>query len=110
MTAREIINVMNDWGKVFVVGVGKNEMTIPFMRVSTFEIDLQYQYRYCNTWPRAIRLVRNGMIDVKKLVAHRFTLEDAIKAFQPAADPKTGAIKVQIMSSEEDVKTGNVDA
>ncbi|PGH03159.1 L-arabinitol 4-dehydrogenase [Blastomyces parvus] len=97
-------------GKVFVVGVGKNEMTIPFMRVSTFEIDLQYQYRYSNTWPRAIRLVRNGVIDLKKLVTHRFTLEDAVKAFQTAADPKTGAIKVQIMSSEEDVKAANIGA
>ncbi|CAG7915840.1 unnamed protein product [Penicillium olsonii] len=91
-------------GKVFVIGVGKNEMTIPFMRLSTQEIDLQYQYRYCNTWPRAIRLVQNGAIDLSKLVTHRFALEDALKAFETAANPKTGAIKVQIMSSEEDVK------
>lgn len=91
-------------GKVFVIGVGKNEMKIPFMRLSTQEIDLQYQYRYCNTWPRAIRLVRNGVISLKKLVTHRFLLEDALKAFETAADPKTGAIKVQIMSNEEDVK------
>ena len=85
-------------GKVFVIGVGKNEMTIPFMRLSTFEIDLQYQYRYSNTWPRAIRLVQNGVIDLKKLVTHRFKLEDAKKAFETAADPRTGAIKVQIVS------------
>ncbi|PYI07143.1 GroES-like protein [Aspergillus sclerotiicarbonarius CBS 121057] len=94
-------------GKVFVIGVGKNEMTIPFMRLSTWEIDLQYQYRYCNTWPRAIRLVKNGVIDLKKLVTHRFALEDAIKAFETAANPRTGAIKVQIMSSEEDVKAAS---
>lgn len=94
-------------GKVFVIGVGKNEMKIPFMRLSTQEIDLQYQYRYCNTWPRAIRLVRNGVISLKKLVTHRFLLEDALKAFETAADPKTGAIKVQIMSNEEDVKAAS---
>ncbi|KAH1498281.1 hypothetical protein KXV92_005249 [Aspergillus fumigatus] len=94
-------------GKVFVIGVGKNEMTIPFMRLSTQEIDLQYQYRYCNTWPRAIRLVRNGVINLKRLVTHRFALEDALKAFETAANPKTGAIKVQIMSSEEDVKAAS---
>ncbi|PLN83269.1 putative xylitol dehydrogenase XdhB [Aspergillus taichungensis] len=91
-------------GKVFVIGVGKNEMTIPFMRLSTQEIDLQYQYRYCNTWPRAIRLVQSGVINLKKLVTHRYTLEDALKAFDTASNPRTGAIKVQIMSSEEDVK------
>lgn len=87
-------------GKVFVIGVGKNEMTIPFMRLSVREVDLQFQYRYCNTWPRAIRLVQSGVIDLKKLVTHRYQLEDAIEAFKTAADPKTGAIKVQIKSED----------
>ncbi|EED21406.1 xylitol dehydrogenase XdhB [Talaromyces stipitatus ATCC 10500] len=90
-------------GKVFVIGVGKNEMQVPFMRLSTWEIDLQYQYRYANTWPKAIRLVKNGVIDLRKLVTHRYPIEDALKAFETAANPKTGAIKVQIMSSEEEV-------
>ncbi|GAB1217899.1 hypothetical protein ATERTT37_007142 [Aspergillus terreus] len=94
-------------GKVFVIGVGKNEMNIPFMRLSTQEIDLQYQYRYCNTWPRAIRLVKNGVINLKSLVTHRYLLEDALKAFETASNPRTGAIKVQIMSSEEDVKAAS---
>lgn len=87
-------------GKVFVIGVGKNEMSIPFMRLSVREIDLQFQYRYCNTWPRAIRLVQSGIIDMKKLVTHRYQLEDAVKAFETAANPKTGAIKVQIKSED----------
>lgn len=85
-------------GKVFVIGVGKSEQSYPFMRCSTREIDLQFQYRYCNTWPRAIRLIENGVIDLQKLVTHRYKLEDAIEAFKTAADPKTGAIKVQIQS------------
>ena len=90
-------------GKVFVIGVGKNEMNIPFMRLSTMEIDLQYQYRYSNTWPRAIRLVENGLVNLRKLVTHRYLLEDAKEAFSTAANPKTGAIKVQILSSKEDI-------
>ncbi|KAI9759296.1 MAG: L-arabinitol 4-dehydrogenase [Chaenotheca gracillima] len=85
-------------GKVFVIGVGRNEMSIPFMRASVREVDLQFQYRYCNTWPRAIRLVEGGLLNLEKLVTHRFKLEDAVEAFKTAADPKTGAIKVQIQS------------
>lgn len=85
-------------GTVFVIGVGKNEMRIPFMRLSTWEIDLQYQYRYSNTWPRAIRLVRSGMVDLKGLITHKFKLEDAIKAFETASNPRTGAIKIMIQS------------
>jgi len=83
-------------GKVFVIGVGRNEISIPFMRASVREVDVQLQYRYCNTWPRAIRLVEGGVVDLKRLVTHRFGLEDALEAFETAADPKTGAIKVQI--------------
>lgn len=88
-------------GKVFVIGVGKNEIKVPFMRLSTREVDLQLQYRYCNTWPRAIRLVQHGVIDMKKLVTHRYSLEEAVEAFKTAADPKTGAIKVQIRTPDE---------
>lgn len=87
-------------GKVFIIGVGKDEINFPFMRASVREIDIQLQYRYSNTWPRAIRLVESGLIDLSKLVTHRFPLEDAIKAFETSADPKSGAIKVQIQSLE----------
>ncbi|KAI9883421.1 MAG: hypothetical protein M1823_004817 [Watsoniomyces obsoletus] len=89
-------------GTVFVIGVGKDEIKVPFMRLSTREIDLKMQYRYANTWPRAIRLVRSGLIDVKPLVTHRFSIENAVEAFHVAANPKTGAIKVQITSGEPD--------
>ena len=85
-------------GTVFVIGVGREEISIPFMRASTREVDLKFQYRYCNTWPRAIRLVGSGLVDVKRLVTHRYKLEDAVEAFRTAADPGTGAIKVQIQS------------
>lgn len=91
-------------GKVFVIGVGKPEIKIPFMRLSTREVDLQFQYRYANTWPRAIRLLRGGVIDLSKLVTHRFKLEDAIDAFKVAADPKQGGIKVMIQSMDEGEK------
>lgn len=85
-------------GKVFIIGVGKNEINIPFMRASVKEVDIQLQYRYANTWPRAIRLVESGVIDLKRLVTHRFNLEEATKAFETSADPKSGAIKVMIQS------------
>jgi L-iditol 2-dehydrogenase len=85
-------------GTVFVIGVGKNEIKMPFMRCSTREIDLKFQYRYCNTWPRAIRLLKSGLVDLKKLITHRYPLDEAIEAFKTAGDPKTGAIKVQIQS------------
>lgn len=68
----------------------------PFGYVSANEIDLQFQYRYANQYPKALRLISGGLINVKPLVTHRFPLREAVKAFHVAADPKQGAIKVQI--------------
>ena len=91
------IHAVRFGGKVFVIGMGKDTMSFPFMRLSGREIDLRFQYRYANTWPRAIRLVDSGVLaDIRKLVTHRFDLEDAVNAFETSANPKTGAIKVQI--------------
>jgi L-iditol 2-dehydrogenase len=86
------------------------------MHLSANEIDVSFQYRYANQvrstmsnvtnlalftknflkYPKAIRLVAGGLINVKPLVTHRFKLEEAVSAFHVAADPTQGAIKVQI--------------
>lgn len=95
------IHAVRFGGSVFVVGVGKNEMKFPFMRLSTREVDLKFQYRYCNTWPKAIRLVDSGVLSgIRKLVTHRFAIEDAVEAFKTSADMKSGAIKVQIVNKD----------
>jgi len=83
-------------GKVFIIGVGKAEQQFPFMHLSANEIDVGFQYRYADQYPKAIRLVAGGLINLKPLVTHRFKLEEAVEAFHLAADPTKGAIKVQI--------------
>lgn len=65
--------------------------------MSAREIDLKWQYRYKNVYPKAISLVSSGLINVAPLVTHRFALEDGTEAFRVATDPKAGAIKVQIL-------------
>ncbi|KAF7509844.1 N-terminal acetyltransferase A complex catalytic subunit ard1 [Endocarpon pusillum] len=83
-------------GTVFAVGVGKSELELPYMRLSTRQVELKFQYRYANTWPRAIRVVEGGLVDLKPLVTHRFGVEDAQEAFGVAGDRASGALKVMI--------------
>ncbi|EPQ26074.1 uncharacterized protein PFL1_06282 [Pseudozyma flocculosa PF-1] len=83
-------------GLVFVIGVGANYQEIPFMHLSTNEITLKFLFRYRDTWPRAIRLVAGGMIDVKQLVTHRFPLEKARDAMFHAADRSVPSCKTII--------------
>jgi len=82
---------------VFVIGVGKDLMTLNFGYMSSNEITLMMQYRYANQYPKAIRLVEAGLINLKPLVTHRFTLEEATDAFEVASDITKGSIKVQIL-------------
>lgn len=67
------------------------------MHLSANEIDLRFQYRYHDTYPRAISLVSEGLIDLKPLVTHRFPLEKGLEAFGAASTPAARAIKVQIL-------------
>lgn len=67
------------------------------MHLSANEIDLKFQYRYHDVYPKAISLVAAGIIDLKPLVSHRFKLEEGVEAFKTASTPGAKAIKVQIL-------------
>lgn len=84
-------------GTVFVIGVGKDIVDMPFMACSVKEVDLKFQYRYANQWPKAIKLVKSGLLgDVKRLISHKFSLEEAEKAFETVKDRSSKSIKVMI--------------
>lgn len=85
-------------GTVFIIGVGsKSVQTYPFMYASFREIDIRFQFRYHETYPKAITLVEEGLIDLKPLVTHRFTLKQAQEAFEAASTPSARAVKVQLL-------------
>ncbi|UQC83906.1 L-arabinitol 4-dehydrogenase [Colletotrichum lupini] len=84
-------------GMVFVIGCGRDFATIPIMYMAGKEIELRFQFRYRDIYPRAIGLVAEGVIDLKPLVTHRFALEDGEKAFKTASDPSALALKVQVL-------------
>jgi L-iditol 2-dehydrogenase len=115
-------------GLVFVLGVGKSHLTIPFMHLSTNEIDLKFLFRYVSccydlqseskcrqaadtlslsisqrdTWPKAIRLVASGKIpSLKQIVTHTFPLEKAKEAVEHSADRSVFSVKTLIVDEED---------
>lgn len=83
-----------------IIGVGKDSISLPFMHASVNEITIRGLFRYANTWPRAIRLLEDKLIDVKGLVTHRFSLENGVEAFETASNPASNSIKVVIFNDE----------
>ncbi|KAF9613227.1 hypothetical protein IFM89_006328 [Coptis chinensis] len=74
-------------GKVCLVGMGHNEMTIPLTPAAAREVDIVGIFRYKNTWPLCLDLLSSGKIDVKPLITHRFgfTQSELEKAFETSA-------------------------
>ncbi|KAI1653481.1 GroES-like protein [Daldinia decipiens] len=89
-------------GTLMVIGVGKPVMNnIPFMHLSLAEIDLKFINRYRDTWPAAIQCMSGGILDLNKLVTHKFPLEKALDAFELNATTGNGSIKVHIVDDFE---------
>ena len=56
--------------------------------------------RMKHTYPRAIRLVQTGMVDVKPLATHAFPLERIAEAFEMVAAYDDGVLRAMIQVAE----------
>lgn len=83
-------------GNIVTVGRGPRNVEVPIADASSREIDIKGVFRYVNCYPTALSMVANGLVDVKPLISHRFSLLESVKAFETAKTGAGGAIKVMI--------------
>ena len=72
-------------GKVMMVGIPDEERTS--FSASTARrkgLTIKMVRRMKNTYPRAIELVSKGLVDVRSIVTHRFSLDQAEEAYRVA--------------------------
>ena len=72
-------------GKVILVGIPDDDKTS--FSASTARrkgLTIKLVRRMKHTYPRAIELVSKGLVDVRSIVTHRFSLEEADEAFRVA--------------------------
>lgn len=86
-------------GRAVLVGMGADEVALPVSRIQNFELTVTGTFRYANTWPTALELVRSGQIDVDVLVTHRVGLADVESALTAASRDAT-AVKVVVRPQE----------
>ena len=72
-------------GKVILAGIPGEDRTSFSASVARRKgLTIKMVRRMKNTYPRAIRLVSGGQVDVRSLVTHTFPLEQAAQAFETA--------------------------
>ncbi len=72
-------------GKVILAGIPDEDRTT--FSASTARrkgLTIKMVRRMKNTYPRAIRLVSSGQVDVRSLVTHTYSLDQAVQAFKTA--------------------------
>ncbi|KAI0347232.1 xylitol dehydrogenase [Trametopsis cervina] len=95
-------------GGTFVqVGMGAPEITIPITTLLVKELNFKGSFRYGpGDYQLAIALAAQGKIDLKPLVTHRYTFEEAKEAFQTNRLGKSpdGKAVIKVVISGPDVK------
>jgi len=82
-------------GKVILVGIPPDDRTSFTASIARHKgLTLKLVHRMKHTYPRAIRLVESGKVNVRSLVTHTFPLERATEAFAVAA--RREGLKVMI--------------
>jgi L-iditol 2-dehydrogenase len=67
-------------GIAVLVGMGPDELRLPFGLLQQRELTVTGTFRYANTWPVAIALAASSAVDVDALVTNRFSLDQAARA------------------------------
>ncbi|MCK5527915.1 MAG: alcohol dehydrogenase catalytic domain-containing protein [Candidatus Latescibacteria bacterium] len=93
----ESLKILKRGGTLVLMATKEEEISFPSLLLSgerTLKTSSNAMY---TDFPRAIEFVSVGAVKVEPLITHRFSLSDAVKAFEVGCDKgKTGAIKIII--------------
>jgi L-iditol 2-dehydrogenase len=99
-TPDQAATVARPGGKVIVAGIPSDDrMTVTASTVRRKGLTIKLVRRMKHTYPRAIRLVETGMVDVKPLVTHLFPLERIAEAFDMLVAYDDGVLRAIIQVS-----------
>ncbi len=83
-------------GTVVLIGMPQVPAPIDIVAAQAKEARFLTIFRYVNAYPRALRLLASGKIDVKKMITRQFAFDDSAAAFEFAALGTGDTMKVII--------------
>jgi D-xylulose reductase len=83
-------------GRAVLVGMMDKPVPVDVLTIQALGIRIESVFRYANCYDRAIALVNAGKIDVKRLISRTFKFDDAVAAYEFAAEGHANVVKVMI--------------
>jgi L-idonate 5-dehydrogenase len=88
------LELMRPGGVMVQVGIG-GEMTLPINTIVAKELQLRGTFRFDPEFELAVRLMGDGLLDVKPLISASLPYQSAVEAFELATD-RSKSMKVQL--------------
>ena len=83
-------------GRAVMIGMPSAPAPFDVVAAQAKEIRVMHIFRYRNMYPRTIKMIASGTLNVRPLVTHFFDFADAVKAFDFAASMPDEAIKIMV--------------
>jgi L-iditol 2-dehydrogenase len=100
-TCAQAAEAARNGGKLIMVGIPREDLAVfPAHAVRRKGLTIKYVRRMKHTYPRAIAMVADGLLDVASLITHRFPLERVTDAYRLAASYEDGVAKAVIQISD----------
>lgn len=96
-TPDQAASIARPGGKVVVVGIpSEDTMTMTASVVRRKGLTIKLVRRMKHTYPRAIRMVQKGIVDIKPFATHVFALEQINDAFELVAGYRDGVLRAMV--------------
>jgi len=83
-------------GKVILVGMPVGPAPIDIVSAQAKEITFKTIFRYANMYPRTIRLLSSGKLNIKPLLSATYKFKDSILAYERAAEGRATDVKIML--------------
>lgn len=95
--AASIFDYICPGGRIVYIGMpAAGKVLLDIVSAQAKEARIETVFRYAHVFPRALKLMESGKLDLKALITDTFTFEDGIRAFEYASSPKPASVKIQI--------------
>ena len=97
-TSKLVTQLVRRGGRIVWIGLpGLEHVPISVLEIVDNELDLLGVFRYANIYPQAIQLTGMGLVDVRSMITHKYSLEKTGEAMNLAYSRADGAIKVLVV-------------
>ena len=83
-------------GRAVMIGMPTAPAAYDVVAAQVKEIQIRHIFRYRNMYPRTIKMISSGTLNVKPLITHNFSFAKAVEAFDYAAAMPEEAIKIMV--------------